>query len=88
MSRPTKIIDEFTALPISNRRKWQLRQKRDGKCTLCGQARNLYWQHCDPCAEKVRVLKRKREGFQPWQSGRPGRPPVCHSIKNPIQKAA
>jgi hypothetical protein len=87
VSRP-KIIDEFTDLPIHHHRKWQLRQKRDGKCVLCGKPRNLYWEKCDDCQERFRVWNRERNGFQPWRPGGRGRPPVCHSIKNPIPKAA
>jgi phosphoribosyl-dephospho-CoA transferase len=30
------IQDEFTALPLSRQRKYQLRQRRDGKCMVCG----------------------------------------------------
>lgn len=32
----TKIIDEFTDLPISRQRKFQLRMRRDGRCIACG----------------------------------------------------
>lgn len=31
-----KIEDEFTPLPLSNQRKWQLRRKRDKRCVSCG----------------------------------------------------
>lgn len=31
-----KIQDEFTHLNISRQRKYQLRRKRDGLCTICG----------------------------------------------------
>ena len=30
-----KIIDEFTDLPVSNVRKWQLRQRKLGVCRVC-----------------------------------------------------
>jgi hypothetical protein len=30
------IIDEFTYLNISRQRKYQMRKKRDGRCTQCG----------------------------------------------------
>ncbi len=33
------IQDEFTDLPISTSRKWQLRQLRDGKCIKCPEVR-------------------------------------------------
>jgi hypothetical protein len=32
-----KIHDEFACLPISRQRKYQLRKKRDGRCTECGE---------------------------------------------------
>jgi hypothetical protein len=31
-----KIYDEFTRLPLSRQRKWQLRRKKEGRCTACG----------------------------------------------------
>jgi len=34
MSKP--IQDEFSALPISRQRRWQLRRQRDGCCVTCG----------------------------------------------------
>ena len=34
--RPAR-LDEFTFLPISRQRKWQLRQMAQGGCVLCGQ---------------------------------------------------
>lgn len=30
-----RIVDEFTHLPISRQRKYQLRCERDGRCRLC-----------------------------------------------------
>jgi hypothetical protein len=41
------IRDEFTHLPISRQRKYQLRMEREGRCTECGQ----------PAAEGARCLK-------------------------------
>jgi len=88
MKRTAKIQDEFTDLPVSRNRKNQLRRKKAGCCTLCGKPRNFYWEKCDACQAKVREATRRLKGFNAWQPGRRGRPPVCHSIKNPIQKAA
>jgi hypothetical protein len=34
MKKP--IQDEFSKLPISRQRRYQLRQARDGRCTQCG----------------------------------------------------
>jgi hypothetical protein len=42
-----QIQDEFTHLPISRQRKYQLRMQRDGRCTECG----------DPVVEGSRCLK-------------------------------
>src|SRR5256886_14029217 len=33
-----RIKDEFTDLPISRQRKYQLRMQRDSRCTECGEA--------------------------------------------------
>lgn len=41
------IIDEFTNLPVSRQRKYQLRMQRDKRCTECG----------EPAAEGSRCLK-------------------------------
>ena len=30
------ILDEFSALPISRQRRYQLRMRRDGRCAQCG----------------------------------------------------
>jgi hypothetical protein len=43
----TRIQDEFTDLPISRQRKYQMRMQRDGRCTECG----------EPAAEGSRCLK-------------------------------
>ena len=45
MRRP--IQDEFTNLPISRQRKYQLRMQRDRRCTECG----------EPAAQGSRCLK-------------------------------
>jgi hypothetical protein len=31
-----EIVDEFTHLPVSRQRKWQLRQMAKGGCRICG----------------------------------------------------
>jgi len=41
------IVDEFTHLPISRQRKYQMRRQRDKRCTECG----------DPAARGSRCLK-------------------------------
>ena len=37
IGRP-EIVDEFTHLPVSRQRKWQLRKMAQGGCRICGQA--------------------------------------------------
>lgn len=37
IGRP-EIVDEFTNLPVSRQRKWQLRKMAQGGCRICGQA--------------------------------------------------
>jgi hypothetical protein len=34
---PKEIKDEFTDLPVSRQRKYQLRMARDGRCIICGE---------------------------------------------------
>ena len=41
------IVDEFTHLPISRQRKYQMRRQRDKRCTECG----------EPAAQGSRCLK-------------------------------
>jgi len=36
-----RIQDEFTGLPISRQRKYQLRMQRDRRCTECGEPANI-----------------------------------------------
>jgi len=36
---PKIIKDEFTGLPVSPQRRYQLRMKRDGRCAICGEPR-------------------------------------------------
>lgn len=33
---PRPIIDEFSSLPVSRQRKWQLRRRKEGRCGTCG----------------------------------------------------
>lgn len=88
MTPTNKIVDQFTDLPISPQQKWKLRKKAARLCVLCGKPLNLYWSYCDPCQTKITAKRRVKAGNQPWRPGHVGRPPACHSIKNPVQKAA
>lgn len=40
-----KIEDEFTDLPYSRQYKWQLRKKKQKRCTICGKARATHSVH-------------------------------------------
>lgn len=52
-------LDEFTSLPVSRQRKWQLRHRRDGKCKLCNsETADHNVSFCQHHWEKV---KQKRE---------------------------
>jgi len=52
-----KIEDEFSALPISRQRKFQLRMRRDGRCASCGApaAGSLCAKHLAAARERSRV---------------------------------
>jgi hypothetical protein len=53
------VRDEFTALPISRQRKYQLRMKRDNRCHICGEPA-VMGCHC----LKHWVAKRERQRKQ------------------------
>lgn len=58
MARP-RIIDEFTDLPVSNQRKWQLRKSAQGLCIICGNPKDH--ESAEHCATHyLAMLKRKR----------------------------
>jgi hypothetical protein len=66
------IHDEFTSLPYSRQRKYQLRCERDKRCQSCGGPRkNVQGVRCQACLEKLRLSR----GTGPWQEGGRGRPP-------------
>lgn len=47
------IKDEFTDLPISRQRKYQLRKAKKGLCGCCGAQKTLA-ALCDKCFDKTR----------------------------------
>jgi len=57
------IQDEFTALPISRQRKYQLRKLRDKRCTECGQPA-LKGSRCLKHLVKARERQRKKRGLK------------------------
>jgi hypothetical protein len=59
----TSIQDEFTDLQISRQRKYQLRMKRDKKCTECGQPA-AEGSRCLKHLVKARERQRKKRGLK------------------------
>lgn len=58
-----RIEDEFTALPISRQRKYQLRMQRDRRCTECGEPATI-GSRCLKHLIKARERQRKRGGLK------------------------
>lgn len=62
---PKLIIDEFTDLPVSRQRKFQMRRARDGKCIVCAKPR-VTANHCEACAKiatKATNASLRRTGY-------------------------
>ena len=58
-----RIQDEFTKLPISRQRKYQLRMQRDRRCTECGQPA-VQGSRCLKHLVKARERQRKKRGLK------------------------
>ena len=54
------IQDEFTALPVSRQRKWQLRRGAEGRCGVCGVT--AAGKLCDTHAVKMALMQLKQRG--------------------------
>jgi hypothetical protein len=61
MKKP--IQDEFTGLPISRQRKYQLRMQRDQRCTECGEPA-LLASRCLKHLVIARERMRKKRGLK------------------------
>jgi hypothetical protein len=61
MRRP--IQDEYTDLPISRQRKYQLRMQREKRCTECGQPASQ-GSRCVKHLVKARERQRKKRGLK------------------------
>jgi hypothetical protein len=59
----TSIKDEFTRLPISRQRKYQLRMQRDQRCTECGEPA-VQASRCLKHLIKARERQRKNRGLK------------------------
>ncbi len=57
------IQDEFTDLPISRQRKYQLRMQRDKRCTECGEPA-AQGSRCLKHLVKARERQRKKRGLK------------------------
>jgi hypothetical protein len=62
MSGRQPILDEFTALPVSRQRKWQLRRRKEGRCLICGTAARLSGERCAPCRTTHALMQLKHRG--------------------------
>ena len=58
-----RIEDEFTDLPVSRQRKYQLRMQRDLRCTECGEPA-LKGSRCLKHLVKARERQRKKKGLK------------------------
>src|ERR1035441_381987 len=58
-----RIKDEFTHLSVSRQRKYQLRMKRDRRCTECGEAA-VQGSRCLKHLVKARERQRKKRGLK------------------------
>ena len=59
----TRIQDEFTNLPISRQRKYQLRMQRDCRCNGCGEPA-VQGSRCLKHLVKARERQRKKRGLK------------------------
>ena len=57
------INDEFTHLPISRQRKYQLRMVRDGRCIECGEA-SVQGSRCLKHLVAARERQRRKNGLK------------------------
>jgi len=58
-----RIKDEFTDLPISRQRKYQLRMQRDSRCTECGETA-VQGSRCLKHLVKARERQRRKRGLK------------------------
>jgi hypothetical protein len=58
-----RIQDEFTEMPISRQRKYQLRMQRDKRCTECGQPA-IQGSRCLKHLVKARERQRTKRGLK------------------------
>jgi hypothetical protein len=57
------IDDQFTHLPVTSQRKWQLRRHAEGKCIICARPQVMQF-FCLKHAVGKRELERAANGFK------------------------
>lgn len=72
---PMKKAKKKPQKELSRQRRWQIRQRLDGKCVRCGRLRQNYAAYCDECRALETARQRAKLGQEPWQPGGVGRPP-------------
>jgi len=89
MGRPGRIKSAREKLRASEYQKERVKRLREqGRCMWCGKPRenSSSVRLCQECADKQRVYKReeqrRRKGSRPWESGKPGRPPLSSYKEN------
>ena len=64
---------------VSRQRLFQIKQLAKGLCALCPNPR-INASHCEVHCKQLRDYQRKyarqRNGYQPWEPGKRGRPPI------------
>lgn len=64
-----EIIDEFTKLPITRQRKWQLRRKNEHRCVICGSPDLVTLNYCEEhslvARERSLTWRRIKNGQDP-----------------------
>jgi hypothetical protein len=73
-----RIQDEFSSMPISRQRKYQLRRQRDSQCTECG----------EPTAEGSRCLKHLIKARERQRTKRGLKRRYYNTLSYKLQRAA
>lgn len=58
----------------SRQRIWQEKQRKAGKCTVCGE--DAVGVLCGRCGRRQKLRQRKANGFKPKKKGGVGRPSI------------
>jgi hypothetical protein len=73
-----QIVDEFTHMPISRQRKYQLRNQRDGRCSECG----------EPAPNASRCLKHLTQAREEQRTKRSTRVRYTRALSYRLEQAA